>query len=398
MRAVKVLALMSGTSADAIDVALADLRDDDGVAQLRTIAHAEEPWEPGLRTEILAALPPARLDALAFCALDTRIGQAFADVAARAVAAWGPVELIVSHGQTFAHWTRDDHALGTLQLGAPAWIAAATGTPVVHDLRTSDIAHGGHGAPLASTLDALWLGDVPSAAVNIGGIANLTLVSDGVVLTGDTGPGNCLIDEVMQKTYDQPYDAGGALAATGEVDEVALGALLADGFYTLPLPRSTGRETFDAGYVARALGAAGISVPNGADLVATLTELTARTISEAILTAEHPVQRVVLSGGGAFNPVLLARLRDHLAEHQVLTSTELGLPAQAKEAYLFALLGYLAARGLPGTVPAGPDVDGIQATGSALPVVLGSLTPPAPAPCPPAGTAVHTLQLEEGRL
>ncbi|HLS15212.1 MAG TPA: anhydro-N-acetylmuramic acid kinase [Beutenbergiaceae bacterium] len=391
----KVLALSSGTSADGIDVALAELSDQDGVATMRPLAYREEDWPARQREEILAAMPPAPIDAVQLCRLDTGIGQTFADVAARAVADWAAADVIVSHGQTLAHWTEGAAALGTLQLGSPAWIAAATGTPVVSDLRTADIAHGGHGAPLASTLDGLWLADRPTAAVNIGGIANLTIVGDGRVRTGDTGPGNCLIDAVMQAEHQAPYDAGGVLAATGQVQPQALETLLADEFYTHPLPRSTGRETFDSGYVARTLAAAGVPMPQGADLIATLTELTAATIAAVIAT--EGAGRVVVSGGGAFNPTLLARLGHHLPDHQVLTSTELGLPVQAKEGFLFALLGYLAARGLPGTIPAGPP-PAPQATGSAVPVILGSLTPPAPAPCPPAATAVHTLRLEEGSL
>lgn len=391
----KVLALSSGTSADGIDVALAELSDQDGVATMRPLAYREEAWPGRQREEILAAMPPAPIDALQLCRLDTRIGQTFADVAARAVADWTAADLIVSHGQTLAHWTQGAVALGTLQLGSPAWIAAATGTPVISDLRTADIAHGGHGAPLASTLDGLWLADRPTAAVNIGGIANLTIVGTGRIRTGDTGPGNCLIDAVMQIEHQVPYDAGGVMAAAGQVQPEALAALLADEFYTHPLPRSTGRETFHTEYVTRTLAAAGLAMPQGADLIATLTELTARTVADVI--ASEGVARVVVSGGGAFNPTLLARLGHHLPDQQVLTSTELGLPVQAKEGFLFALLGYLAARGLPGTIPAGPR-PAPQATGSAVPVILGSLTPPAPAPCPPAEAAVHALHLEEGSL
>jgi len=416
--------MLSGTSADAIDVALADIDDDDaGHATLRPLRHAELPWPDGLGGHILDALPPARMDLVQVCALDARLGQAFARAARWAIDQWGPMDLISSHGQTLAHWVdaTSTTALGTLQLGAPAWIARTTATPVISDFRSSDIAHGGHGAPLASTLDRLWLGERPTAAINIGGIANLTLVAGGVV-TGDTGPGNCLIDDAVRQHFAMPYDREGAIAAAGEVHREALQVLLADPFYATAMPRSTGREYFDAAYVTRTLDAAGVQVPQGADLIATLTHLTGHTIARAVSAASAgrpQPERVVVSGGGAANPTLMRLLNKLLPG--VCTSTELGLPAEAKEGYLFALLGYLSARGLPGTVPAHdapasvrapaastraaatasaqegraawPQHPARQATGADRPVVLGSLTPPAPAPCAPARSAIHTLSI-----
>lgn len=403
MRPMRVLGMLSGTSADAIDVALAQIDDDDqGHAHMHTLGHAELPWPDGLRDQILAALPPARVDLLQVCALHTRLGQAFAGAAATAVDRWGPVDLIASHGQTLAHWVEHDTALGTLQLGAPAWITAATGVPVISDLRTPDVAAGGHGAPLASTLDALWLADQPTTVINIGGIANLTVLAGSEVVTGDTGPGNCLIDAAMQHHHGVRYDDGGRVAASGTVDHDALQVLLADPFYQVAMPRSTGREHFDTGYVSHTLRRAGVPVPAGADLITTLTELTARTIADAVRAAvgldpARAPRRVVVSGGGAANPTLLRMLGVHLPG--VRSSTRMGLPAQAKEGYLFALLGYLAARGLPGTVAAatpGPH-DGPgrrQATGAPHPVVLGSLTPPAPALCPPGTTPIRRLTID----
>ncbi|MBK5247909.1 MAG: anhydro-N-acetylmuramic acid kinase [Actinomycetales bacterium] len=404
----RVLALSSGTSVDAIDVALADVSDADGVVTLRTLHAAERPWPADLRRRILAALPPAPVGMGEVCALDTLIGQAFGDVGAWAIGAWGDVDLVASHGQTVFHWVEGGQVRGTLQLGSAARVAALTGRPVVHDLRSSDIAHGGHGAPLVSLLDLLWLADRPTAAVNIGGIANVTLVGTGTgtgagaVRAGDTGPGNCLIDVAAAALTGEPYDADGAIARTGSVDARALDALLADPFYALPLPKSTGRELFHAGYVADVLAAAGVDVPAGADLLATLTELTAVTI------ASHTggVERVVVSGGGVRNSALMDALRRHasgistsgvstsgVSTSDVITSDELGLPSDAKEAYLFTLLGYLSVRALPGTAE-GPG--GRRATGARDAVVLGSLTPPAPAPCAPASAPVHRLIVEEG--
>ena len=359
----RVLGMSSGTSVDAIDLAVAEFSGDGELLRLRPIGHAERAWPDWLRTELLAALPPASVDVATWCRLDTLTGQAFGNAAAWAISQLGPIDLIASHGQTLYHWVAEGRARGSLQIGAPAWIHAATGVPVISDLRSADIAAGGQGAPLASTLDALWLGDRPTAALNLGGIANVTLLGpDRALTSGDTGPASCLLDAAAQREYGLPADLDGRLAAAGVVDTAALELLLADGHYARPLPKSTGREYFHADYVAARLGAA---APTGPDLFATLTELTARSIAGVINPAR--VERVVASGGGLHNPTLLARLRE-LLDMPLLTSTELGLPADAKEAYLFALLGHLSAHGLAGTLPG--------ATGASEPTVLGSLTPP----------------------
>jgi anhydro-N-acetylmuramic acid kinase len=382
----RVLALSSGTSVDAIDVALADLSDAEGVVHVRLLGHAERPWPDDLRARILAVLPPAKISMGEVCALDTVIGQTFGDVGAWAIRQWGAVDLVVSHGQTVFHWVEGDTARGTLQIGAAAWIAERTGRPVVSDLRSSDVAFGGHGAPLTSLLDHLWLSEQPSAVVNIGGIANVSIVGVGPVHTGDTGPGNCLIDVAVAAHNGAAFDDNGALARSGTVNEAALAALMSDPYYAREFPKSTGRELFDAGYVTEFLAAATPETPTlrGTDLIATLTELTARTIAAQV--GPYGVGRVVVSGGGTRNSTLMRRLDELLPG--VMTSDALGLPSEAKEAYLFALLGYLAVRGLPGTAP---GLRGLQATGARSAVVLGSLTPPAPAPCPPATTPVQSL-------
>ena len=384
----RVLAVSSGTSVDAIDVARAELNPlDDGALQLVPCGHLEVPWPQVLRDRLLAALPPGRPGVGEWCALEAETGQAFGAAAAQGLAELGPADLVASHGQTLFHDVRAGAVHSTLQIGGPAWIHAATGLPVVHDFRTADVAAGGHGAPLVSLLDQLWLGEQPTAVLNIGGIANLTLVGAGPVRTGDTGPGNCLLDAAAQET-GRRADVDGVLAAAGTVHQAALAVLLEDDFYRQPLPRSTGREHFHAGYVAERLAAAGVPVPQGADLFATLTELTACTVADAITGTG--VRRVVVSGGGARNPVLMARLAELLPP--LRTATDAGLDADAKEAYLFALLGYLSVHGLPGTASADPaDPDGPRATGARLPAVLGSLTPPVPVPGTTAGGPVRRL-------
>ncbi|GAA2179756.1 anhydro-N-acetylmuramic acid kinase [Brooklawnia cerclae] len=360
----KVLGVLSGTSMDAIDLAVADFQADGEVLRLRPIGHAERPWPADLRSDLLGALPPATSNVATWCRLETEAGKAFGAAARWATEEFGPVDLISSHGQTLYHWVEGGRALGSLQIGNPAWIHAATGVPVVSDLRSADIAAGGQGAPLASTLDTLWLGDVPSAALNLGGIANVTVVGPGRVPTSaDTGPANCLLDAAAQRWHGLPSDIDGALARSGRVDDAALTTLLTDPYYALDWPKSTGREYFHAHYVEQLLGD---RTPRGGDLFATLTELTAVTVADAI-TAAGGVERVVASGGGLRNPALVDRLRAHLRV-PLVSSTEMGLPSDAKEAYLFALLGYLSVNGLPGTVAG--------ATGARHPAVLGSLTPP----------------------
>lgn len=369
----RVLALSSGTSVDAIDVALAELEPAaDGVLHLVPRGHLEVEWAQALRERLLAALPPARVGVGEWCALETAVGQAFGRAVATGLAELGPADLVASHGQTLYHDVADGRVRGSLQIGQPAWIHRATGLPVVSDFRSADVAAGGHGAPLVSLLDQLWLGERPTAVLNIGGIANLTLVGAGAVRTGDTGPGNCLLDAAAE-AIGRRADTDGTLAAAGEVDQAALAVLLADEYYTRALPRTTGREYFHRCYVAQRLAAAGVALPGGADLFATLTELTARTIADVI--AGSGAERVVVSGGGLRNPVLMARLGELAGP--LVTSAECGLDADAKEAYLFALLGYFSVHGLAGTVPADPaDPDGRRATGAAAPAVLGSLTPP----------------------
>ncbi|WP_265522208.1 anhydro-N-acetylmuramic acid kinase [Oerskovia flava] len=406
-----VLGLSSGTSVDAIDVAAAEFQTgDDGVLRMRPRGHTEYPWPAALRERILKALPPATLGMGEVAQLDTLIGQELGKAARRAIddVAGGDVDLVASHGQTLYHWVVGARARGTLQLGNAAWIAERVKRPVINDFRVADIAAGGQGAPLVSILDALWLGTertggtgsrslAPhSAALNIGGIANVTLVghTDDPVMGWDTGPGNCLIDLAVTRLTDgrEHYDRDGALAARGTVDAVALDALLADPYYAAPAPKSTGRELFDAQYVASLLASVRPGL-TGPDLVATLTELTAVTVARAL--AGRPVRRVVVSGGGAYNPVLLDRLRVHLRELvdpscELLTADRLGLPVDGKEAYLFALLGYLSAHGVPGTAP---GEQRRRATGARRPVVLGSLTPPTPVPWPALSTPVRRLVL-----
>jgi anhydro-N-acetylmuramic acid kinase len=388
---VKVLGLISGTSHDGIDAAVVDFTLDGDVLHGHVTAATSTPYDPALRARIRAALPPAATTLAEVCALDTLIGQAFADAAEMITAAATPVDAACSHGQTVYHWV-DQHgvdgtrALGTLQIGQPAWIAERLGVPVVSDVRIRDITAGGQGAPLVSYLDTLLLAGLPGhpAALNLGGIANVTLPGR---LAWDTGPANALIDAAVLRTGAHPagYDVDGALAARGRVDEQLLTELLAEPYYRLPPPKSTGKELFHDGYLDAAL--ARPIVP--ADLVATLTALTARTVADAVRGAG--VDTLVVSGGGAANPTLMAMLAAQLPGVRLVPSADLGAPQDAKEAIAFALIGWQTLHGLPGTLPA--------CTGASGPRVLGTITPgadplrlPAPATVP---RALHLTVAEE---
>ncbi len=387
-----VIGLISGTSLDAIDAAAADLSWRGTEIILRPLGHAEHPWPAALRARLLAALPPAATTMAEVCALDVLVGEAFAAAARTALRdlADAQAELIASHGQTLFHWVENGRARGTLQLGQPACIVEATGLPVVSDMRARDIAAGGQGAPLASTLDALWLASTDGArraALNLGGIANITVVGapGETVLAYDTGPANCLLDvEAARLTGGaQRSDIDGRLARAGHVRPDLLERLLAEPYYAQPAPKSTGRELFHTGYVADML--AGLPAVDGADLMATLTELTAATVADAC--ARHAVAEVVASGGGVRNPALVDALRRRLAPARLATSDERGLPADGKEAYLMALLGFLTWHGIAGVVPG--------ATGSAVPRVLGRISPgDAPLRLPDPVHAARSLVIE----
>ncbi|RVX42339.1 anhydro-N-acetylmuramic acid kinase [Nonomuraea polychroma] len=381
----RVLGMISGTSHDGIDVAVVDFSRTGEVLEGRVGHTASTPYPEELRARLIAALPPAPTTLAEVCVLDTLIGQRFAAAAAEAIARGGPVDLIVSHGQTVFHWVEGAHARGTLQIGQPAWIAERTGVPVLSDVRVRDITAGGHGAPLVSVLDGLLLGGHAggAAALNLGGIANMTVVREGALSAYDIGPANALIDAVVtsRRLNERGFDEDGAIAASGRVDSRLLEVLLDEPYYRLPAPKSTGKELFHLEYVETALARAGLRGTVGdADLVATLTELTVRTVADDVRAAG--VSALVVSGGGCRNPVIMRGLRAALPGVEVAPSDAYGAPADDKEAIAFALIGWLTAHGLPGTVPGG--------TGASAARILGTLTPgagplvlPAPMTEPP---------------
>lgn len=358
----RVLGLISGTSHDAIEVAALDFELAGDAIDGRVVASASIPYAPELRRRLVAALPPAKATLEDVCILDTLIGQAFAEAAA-AVELDPAADLVCSHGQTVFHWVDGRRALGTLQLGQPAWIAERLGVPVVSDVRARDIAAGGQGAPLASILDVLLLGGSPEpcAALNLGGIANITVIRpDAEPIAYDTGPANALLDLAISAATGgaETYDRDGARASRGRVDAALLARLLAEPYYELVPPKTTGKELFHAEYLGT------IDVPLD-DLLATLAALTVETVAREL--ERYCIRRVVASGGGTRNGAIMEGLASRLPGVQLDTFEQLGIGSETKEAAVFALIGFLTVNGLAGAVP--------SCTGAGRPAVLGTITP-----------------------
>lgn len=372
----RVLGMISGTSHDGIDVAICDFERDGAGLRGRVELVDSVPYDADLRESLRTALPPAGTTVDEVTRLDTRIGQAFAAAAEKAVAAHGeaggaPVDVVCSHGQTVYHWVDGAAVLGTLQLGQPSWIAERTGLPVVADVRIADIVAGGQGAPLVPLLDTLvlepFLDDGASAALNLGGISNVTVCAPGrEPVAWDIGPANALVDAVLTADPSTPltFDRDGEVSASGAVVPDLLEVLLAEPYYGLPAPKSTGKELFHARYVDDVVTSWGgdVTLP---DLVRTLVELTARTVADAVRDAG--VERVFVSGGGARNATLLRALAAAAPDVRFTTTAELGLDPDAKEAIAFALIGWATMHGIPGNVP--------SCTGASAPRVLGAVTP-----------------------
>lgn len=369
----RVLGLMSGTSHDGIDSAVVDLRREGPQLHAEVVDAGCTPYPDRLRSRLVAALPPAPATMAEVCALDTLIGQAFADAAGEAVVRAGAVDLVVSHGQTVFHWVSRGRVRGTLQIGQPAWIAERLDVPVVSDLRSRDVAAGGQGAPLVSFFDVLLLRGRPgrNAALNLGGIGNVT-IADELPLAFDTGPANALIDAAVLEATGKAYDADGRVAASGRVDEALLNTLLADSYYGRPAPKSTGKEHFNGAYLSERLraveGREGRRIALG-DLLATLCALTARTVADQV--RRYELDGLVVSGGGTRNPVLMGMLDELLARTRLIRSEELGVPSDAKEAVAFAVLGWFTAHGWASSLP--------SCTGASAARILGSVTGGSPA-------------------
>ena len=380
---VLLLGLMSGTSADAIDVALAGVTAD---TPPKLLAHTTCPLPPALRTEILRIAEGAPVTAAQISQLNFRLGHAFAEAALAALrqfrVAPSRVALIGSHGQTIFHQGRPVPFFGhptasTLQIGEPAIIAARTGIPTVADFRPADIAVGGQGAPLVPFVDYLLyrhpkLGRV---SLNLGGIANVTVIPAGAnpaqVFAFDTGPANMLIDALVTHFTRgrQHFDKDARLARKGRAIPALLNELLRDPYLRQPPPKSTGREYYGAAYVQKLLRLAKKYRAKPNDLLCSVTLFTALSVVDALhrfVLPKNEIHQLIVSGGGARNPLIMAQLDAALAPIEVLPSSQLGIPEDAKEAYTFALLAYENWQLRPGNLP--------SATGATRPAILGKIS------------------------
>lgn len=360
------LGLMSGTSADGIDAALVQFPAEGGCRFVHGHTH---PWDPALRAELIALGEGgdiASLDALG--RIDAEVGIQFAAAADALLRASGvqraQVRAIGSHGQTVRHRPLGDPAF-TWQLGDANRIAELTGITTVADFRRRDVAAGGHGAPLMPAFHLAMLGTAGEdrAILNLGGIANLTLIPrEGIPRGFDTGPANALMDAWCLRHRGAPFDAEGAFAASGRVDDALLAAWRADPWFALPPPKSTGREQFHLAWAEAAMEG---HARSPADVQATLLELTAATVADALLAHLPGAARVLVCGGGVRNPALLQRLGARLPGVVIESSAMHGLDPDYLEAMGFAWLAQRTLDGLPGNLP--------SVSGARGPRILGAI-------------------------
>jgi anhydro-N-acetylmuramic acid kinase len=379
----RVIGMISGTSFDAVEALMAELDLDGDRLVCDLIEHRSVAYPPSVRHAISAILPPAPTTIEQVCRLDVAIGRFFGDVAKELAEAHGGVDAVCSHGQTVYHWVDGGTARGTLQLGEPAWIAERTGAMVVSDVRNRDIAAGGQGAPLASLLDVLLLGASPASmcgSLNLGGIANVTVLGpDREPVAFDIGPANALMDAAVEwlSGGTERFDRDGAGAARGHLDAALVEELLDDPYFTLPPPKSTGKEYFNLGYVTRRLE--GREIP-AEDLLASLAVATAEMVAAAL--RPFALGDLLVAGGGTRNLTLMAELSSRLPGVKIRRTDDLWVPEASKEALVFAIIGFLTLNGLPATVP--------SCTGATRACVLGSVTPGrAPWPYPLVAAAAQ---------
>jgi anhydro-N-acetylmuramic acid kinase len=395
-----VLGVMSGTSADGIDVALVRLRATGGTVsrprprtRAASVANAHArlehfttvPFPAPLRAAVLRIAEGAPAATAEISQLNFRLGQVFASAVLQACKQFrvSPrhISLVGSHGQTVYHQGVATPFAGapvasTLQIGEPAVIAALTGITTVGDFRPADMACGGQGAPLVPFVDYLLYRDDrhARAALNIGGISNLTVIPRRArpqdVFAFDTGPGNMVVDGLVRHfTHNrQQYDRDAHIAARGEAQPALLDHLLADAYFWRPPPKTAGREQFGQACVQRILEWGRLHRSAAAGLVRTATLLTPLSIVDAIhrwVLPRTAVTQLILSGGGAHNPLIVAQLRAALAGIEILSSDSFGVPADAKEAFAFALLANETFHRRPSNLP--------SATGAARPAILGKI-------------------------
>ena len=367
----KVIALMSGTSCDSIDAGFCEVFPDKSVKLIQGINYK---YPEHIRAKIFQ-LFRGEGSIKDVCQMNFVIGKCFAEAAKVLISEFGKPDFISSHGQTIFHYPFDEKfddisMKSTLQIGESSVIAQETGCLTISNFRESDMAQNGQGAPLVCFADEMWFKNKGKnfAIQNIGGISNVTVVSKDFDTFGfDTGLGNIMIDYCVGKYFGKTYDKDGEIAASGIVSDNWLECLLADEYYFIEPPKSTGREYFSTQYIENALKYAP-SDPK--DIIATVTALTARTIAQSYERFIYPnvgIHEAVICGGGAYNKTLMKMLRTYLPKHIDLTTCEdYGISNNFKEVMAFALLGFCAYYGIPNNLPC--------CTGANKRVVMGKFT------------------------
>jgi len=387
LKSMVVAGVMSGTSADGIDVALVRIASMRGRTTLTLLAHEGFRYPAALRNAVLTAMNAKSTSTAELARLNWRLGTAYAE-AVKATLDRHKVnlDLIGCHGQTVYHQARAASYAGknfacTWQVGEASLIAAEIGVPVISNFRPADMAAGGQGAPLVPMLDYVLFADAKRGRVlqNIGGIANLTAMPAACnadeLIAFDTGPGNMVMDALTQKLFNKPYDRNGSIAARGQVLDRVVEQMLRNSYFAMKPPRTAGREEFGREYAMKFLAACRRVSRKPEDALAIATALTAESIARsfkrfvASKMRGKPVDYIV-SGGGARNATLMRMLTERLEPLgcKVAAIENFGLPAEAKEAAAFGLLAWLTWHQLPGNVPA--------ATGAKRPAILGQITHP----------------------
>jgi anhydro-N-acetylmuramic acid kinase len=371
----KVIGLMSGTSVDGIDAALVEISGSTDDLRVALIAGETYPYPPELRSQILQVCGGGALSMAGLAALDDAIAQAFAQ-AALSIQSGQTAELIGSHGQTVYHRPPATHLGYSLQLGRGAAIANITHTTTVSNFRAADIAAGGQGAPLVPPVDLCLLGHptLDRCVQNIGGIGNVGYLparqsSTALTQGWDTGPGNALLDlAITQLTQgEKTFDQDGAWAAQGNPCLPLVQQWLQQDFFHQPPPKSTGRELFGVEYLQQCLMDAEPYALEPADILATLTELTAASIAQSYRDfLPQPPDQILLCGGGSRNGYLRQRLKVNLNTTEVYTTDEMGVNADFKEAIAFAVLAYWRLHNIPGNLP--------EVTGARERLLLGEIS------------------------
>lgn len=386
----RIVGLMSGTSVDGIDAALVELSGAQDAPSVRLLAFEDRPFPDAVRSGIFELFDPVKATVDKLGRMSYVLGELYAEAALSVIRAAGlspsEVDAVASHGQTIWHSPDEVQFCGqnarcTVQIGEGAVIAQRTGLVTVSDFRVADLAAGGQGAPLVPFTEYLLYRSTKRTRLlqNIGGIGNMTVLPAGCapedVYAFDTGPGNMLIDAVVSAATEgrERYDRGGAMAARGHVDERLLDQLRAEPYYTLPLPKSTGRELFGTQYAERIFVWGREHGLSWEDLAATATELTAWSIADAYeryVLPKYKAAELLVGGGGSYNKTLLGRLAARFERFgvEVKTQEDLGFSSDAKEAVAFAILGDRCLAGLSNSLPG--------VTGAANASVMGKISLP----------------------